>query len=72
MCVDVIDVVSSDARGCLTVLQLVLDGSLEVEGLHQGSLMQHQRVAHAAHVNALRRQAHAQLCRTVEVNGQKR
>ncbi|TNN42568.1 hypothetical protein EYF80_047227 [Liparis tanakae] len=33
---------------------LVFDGGLEVEGLDQGRLMQHQRVAHAVHVQALR------------------
>lgn len=50
--------------GALTVLQLVLDGSFEVEGFDQGGLMQHQGVAHTVDVNAFCRHPNAQLCQT--------
>lgn len=45
----------------LTVLQLVLDGSFEVESFNQGRLMQNQRVAHTVDVDSLRRDSDAQL-----------
>lgn len=45
----------------LTVLQLVFDGSFEVEGFDQGCLMQHQRVAHTVDVDALSRHPNTQL-----------
>ena len=43
------------------VLHRVLDGGLEVERLDERGLAQHLRVAHAAHVDAVRVGAHAEL-----------
>lgn len=51
----------SETLSVLTVLQLVLDGSFEVEGFDQGRLMKHQRVAHAVDVDALSRHPDTQL-----------
>lgn len=48
----------------LTVLQLVFDGSFEVEGFDQGCLVQYQRVAHTVDVDALSRHPDTQLWHT--------
>ena len=50
-------------RGLLTVLELVLDGGLQVEGLDQRRLVERQGVTHTPHVYTLRRHTHAQLWR---------
>ena len=50
----------------LTVFELVLQGTLEVEGLHQLGLVQHLGVAHASDVHPLRLHPHAQFCRAFE------